>query len=57
METRLNRKDMANVLFNEMPDKLRNSLQNEFTQIPLPKYDTDGIFKSYVQPQFGFGFP
>ena len=57
METRLNRSDMAGLLINEMPESLRNSLQNEFTRIPLPKYDTDGVFKSYLQPKFGFGLP
>ena len=57
METRLNRRDTVDVLFKEMPDALRNSLQNEITQIPLPKYDPDGIFKSFLQPKFGFGLP
>jgi len=37
----------------QMPESLRQSMFQNKCQIPLPQYDTEGIFKSYINPRNG----
>ena len=46
--------EIANVLSNDMPESFRALLTHENLQIPLPKYDPDGIFRAYFGPRSHF---
>jgi len=35
-----------------MPDSLRQTMGEG--SIPMPQYDNDGVFKTYLQPRDGF---
>jgi hypothetical protein len=41
----------AQYALKSMPNQLRISLLDNNCQIPMPQYDCDGVFKSYLNPK------
>ena len=52
--SKLQKFEIANVLSNEMPESFRTLLTHDNLQIPLPKYDPDGIFRACFAPRSRF---
>lgn len=53
--SKLQKFEIANVLSNDMPENFRALLTHDNLQIPLPKYDPDGIFRACFAPRSHFG--
>jgi hypothetical protein len=48
-------KTMAQEMYRQLPSTLKDfNFPIEQSKIPLPQYDSTGLFKSYLQPRNGF---
>lgn len=52
--SRLTKSDAAQLIMQQIPQNLKHTLFENKCTIPLPMYDAEGMFKSYIQPRNGF---
>jgi len=54
MDFKLQKKEIHKQANGRMFDLASSNILNDSTEIPLPRYDNDGIFRSYIQRRSGF---